>query len=86
MKDPGTLTTKTTQPRNVQTAQGRFQTRITALIPLKTRNRTIKAEALVHKGLSANLLSVAPIVDGLGAIMFDDEGAALLEDKEYKRL
>lgn len=81
-----TVPTKLKSPTQVTTPNGKFQTNKAARITLKAPKQVIKARALVHNALPANLLSVTSIVERLGALLLDEKGAALLSKKTYKRI
>lgn len=80
------LPTYPAKTRQVATPNGHFRTKEATMITLRTPRQKIRSEALVFERLPRNLLSLTPIVQYIGAVMFDRTGAALIPDKEYDRL
>lgn len=66
IKEGMPIPTKLTRKIQVKIPNGKFRTSRKASLTLKTPHRTIRAKALVHKTLHTNLLSITPIVEGLG--------------------
>lgn len=73
--------TDPTIPQTVHTPNGTFQSTETTKVAVKTSKGTMMVEALVHDGLSENLLSTTPIVNNMGEIIFDKTGAAVLTEE-----
>lgn len=76
---------KPTSYRTVQTPNGALWTNRTAMLPLKTGNKVIGSQPLIYKRLPTNVLSAMPIINKMGAIIFDEEGVALLPKERYKK-
>lgn len=78
-----TIQTRETQ---ITTPNDKMRTNRAANLNLKTPYKKLKFKEMVHDRLPNNLLSVTPIVERLGALLLDKEGAALLTRKAYKNI
>lgn len=67
-----------TKERRVQNPNGTFRSRKAVLGPMKTQNKGVKAEMLIHGKLPTNVLIVTKIISKLGAVMLDKHVAALI--------
>lgn len=76
--------TRLTRGRSIQKHKGKFRSNTEATIMLKKGNRATKVDALVHKQLPMNLLSTTPIVQKIGPIIMEKNGAAIVNDDVIK--
>lgn len=75
---------KLTPKKHVINRNGSFTTNKQATVLMKKKEKTIRTKAFIHKNLPFNLLSVSPIIDKLGALLLDNQGAASLPSHVYK--
>lgn len=71
------LRNKSTKHYTVQTPNEPFQRNQMTAIQVRTPIKIMKADAIVHKKLPANLLSATQFINGPGSFVFDKTGEAL---------
>lgn len=69
---------KLTSNHTVQTPNGASRINKKTILPLKKWSWTIISEAVIYKDLEANFLSTKQIIEKMGEIIFDKQGAELL--------
>lgn len=79
------MKTKLTRAKTIQTPNGTFVNNKATKVPVKTWTRSTAIEAIVHEG-PENVLSTTPIADNMGTLIFDTQGAVLLDTKIYNKI